>query len=323
MKTRIPGICATLVLSHLLGFAAMAQTVPTKPITIVVPYGPGGASDTLARLSADILHKDFGQPVIVEYKPGAGGTTGLEYVARAAPDGSTLGLTASGSISINPLVYKMRYNPMVDLTPVTILTDVAFVYVVGNEFKARNIEEFKVLARRAPDAVSSGNAGAGSQAHLTQVMFANAIGAKFNIVSYKGSSASLNDLLGGHIDSMIDNTAVQAPYIKAGKVRALFVTSEKRSPALPDVPTAQEAGMPGFSSVAWFGLGAPKGTAPELLAKYQAALAKGFQDPEIRKQLDILGLMPAFTTPAESMARQKADYEKFSALVKQMDLKLQ
>lgn len=315
--------CAVLVLAPLFGVAAMAASFPEKMITIVVPYSPGGTADMLARTAADILQKDLGQSVIVEYKPGAGGSTGLEYVARSHPDGYTLALTASGSVTINPYVYKLRYDPLEDLTPVTILTDVPFVFVLNNDFPAKNLADFRTFAQKTPGKVSSGNAGTGSQAHLTQVMFANAANIKLNIVGYKASPPALNDLLGGHIDTMIDNIAMQAPYINAGKVTALFVTTPKRSPVIPHVPTAQEAGLPGFNATAWFGLAAPKGTPADVTKKLQAAIAKGFEKPEIKKMFEGLGLAGVASTPAESQSRQKIESKKFAELAKQIGLQPQ
>jgi tripartite-type tricarboxylate transporter receptor subunit TctC len=301
--------------------ASAQEPFPSKPITIVVPYAPGGTADQLARISADILRKELGQAVVVDSKPGAGGSLGMEYVTRAPADGHTLVLTASGSMAINPHVYKLRYKPTEDLASVTILVDVPFVFVTNPATGIKDLAGLRKAALARPGAVSSGNAGSGTQAHLTQEMFQKAAGIKLNIVSYKGSAPAINDLLGQQIDTMIDNIAAQSSFIRSGKAQPLFVTSQKRSSALPDVPTAQEAGLPGFAAVAWFGLAAPKNTPPAVVSAIQQSLAKGFAQPELQQKLEGLGLVPVANAPAEAADRARKELEMFGALARQLSLK--
>ena len=227
----------------------------------------------------EVLQKALGQPVIVENKPGAGGTIALEYVSRAQPDGHTLAFTASGAMAVSPHLYKLRFTPTEDLAPITTLVEIPFVFVTRADAPERDLQSFIRKARATPGGVTSANAGIGTQAHLTQMLFLKAAGIDLNVIAYKGGAPAVNDLMGGHLDSMIDNAAAQAGYIQAGKVRGLFVTSKYRVAAYPDVPTAEEAGLPGFSAVGWFGLAAPRGTPDAVIQRLNAALVAGWANP--------------------------------------------
>ncbi|MFY3549582.1 Bug family tripartite tricarboxylate transporter substrate binding protein [Achromobacter insolitus] len=317
LKTLAAACLAALITAP----ALAADNYPSKPITIVLPYATGGSADMLARFAAQALQTELGKPAIVEAKPGAGGVLGTEFVSRAEPDGYTLALTASGTMAVYPYVYKLRYKPLEDFKQITVLVDLPFVVVTNNEFPAKNLQEFIDYGRKNPNKITFGNAGLGTQQHLTQLMFARAAGMQVNIVPYKGSSPAMNDLLGGHIDAVLDNTGVQTPFIKAGKVRPLFVTNPERVAALPDVPTAPEAGLQGFSAVAWFGLAAPKGTPDEIIEKIQQALAREFAKPEMKQRLLDLAMIPRVSTPAETTARVKSDLETFGKIAKEVDLK--
>ncbi|WP_238913428.1 Bug family tripartite tricarboxylate transporter substrate binding protein [Achromobacter insolitus] len=316
LKTLAAACLAALITAP----ALAADNYPSKPITIVLPYATGGSADMLARFAAQALQTELGKPAIVEAKPGAGGVLGTEFVSRAEPDGYTLALTASGTMAVNPYVYKLRYKPLEDFKQITVLVDLPFVVVTNNEFPAKNLQEFIDYGRKNPNKITFGNAGLGTQQHLTQLMFARAAGMQVNIVPYKGSSPAMNDLLGGHIDAVLDNTGVQTPFIKAGKVRPLFVTNPERVAALPDVPTAPEAGLQGFSAVAWFGLAAPKGTPDEIIEKIQQALAREFAKPEMKQRLLDLAMIPRVSTPAETTARVKSDLATFGKIAKEVDL---
>lgn len=311
--------CVATVMSA--SAAVAADSYPSKPITIILPYATGGTADMLARYAADALQSELGQPAIVEARPGAGGVLGTEHVARAEPDGYTLVLTASGTMAVNPYVYKLRYKPLEDFKQVTVLVDLPFVVVTNNQFPAKNLREFIDYGRQHPGSITFGNAGMGTQQHLTQLMFARAAGIEVNVVPYKGSSPAMTDLLGGHINAVLDNTGVQTPFIQAGKVRALFVTNPQRVAALPDVPTAPEAGLPGFSAVAWFGLAAPHGTPDAVVEKVQQTIARAFAKPEMQRRLQDLGMIPKASTPAETTARVKADLQTFGKIAKEIDLK--
>lgn len=312
---------AALLLAGLSPAGAQAEArYPSKPITIVYPYAPGSASDTLSRVVGEVLQKALGQPVIVENKPGAGGTIALEYVSRAQPDGHTLAFTASGAMAVSPHLYKLRFKPTEDLAPITTLVEIPFVFVTRADAPERDLQSFIRKARATPGGVTSANAGIGTQAHLTQMLFLNAAGIDLNVIAYKGGAPAVNDLMGGHLDSMIDNAAAQAGYIQAGKVRGLFVTSKYRVAAYPDVPTAEEAGLPGFSAVGWFGLAAPRGTPDAVIQRLNAALVAGLGEPAARKRLTDAGWVPVVGTPEEARERARADLDALGKVVRQIGL---
>lgn len=302
-------------------YADDAAGYPTKPITIVYPYASGSASDALTRQIAEVISKGLGQPVIVDPKPGAGGSTALELVTRAPADGYTLVLSASGTMAVNPHIYNLKYKPVEDLASITILTEIPFTVVTNTSFTAQNLKEFIAWAKANPGKLSFANAGMGTQAHLTQVMFMKAAGITANIVPYKGGVPATTDLIGGHVDAMIDNAAAQVTNVQAGKVRALFVTTQQRSASLPRVPTADEAGLPGFVTSGWFGLAAPKGTPQAIIDKLNAVIVKGMAQPELRKRMVDAGWMPVGNSPAQATARARADLARFEAIARQIDLK--
>lgn len=304
------------------GFAVAADAYPAKPITIVLASAPGGASDLLARLAGEAMQKALGQPVVVVTKPGAGGSIGMESVVRAPADGYTFLLTASGSVAINPHVYKLNYDPLQDLAQVTILADVPFVLVANKDFPAKGYQDFVAYAQRRPHEVRMGNAGPGTQQHLTQLIFAKAAGVDLNIVPYKGSAPATTDLIGGHIETIIDNVVVQKAYIETGKVAPILTTNPTRLAILPNVPTAQELGLP-FTSVAWFGLAAPKGTPDRIIRRVQGAIASAFEQPAVKNQLLSAGLTPLASTPEVAAQRVKSDFERFGKAVKEFGLKLE
>lgn len=312
---------AALLLTCGLTPAFAADAYPAKPITIVYPYAPGSASDTMTRLLGDAMSKKLGQPVIVDSKPGAGGSIATEHVVRAAPDGYTLLLSASGTIAVNPHIYKLRYNPVDDLAQISIAVEVPFVFVVGKDFPAQDYAAFKALSNQKPGGLTSANAGLGTQAHLTQAAFAKLAGVNLSILGYKGAAPAVNDILGGHVDSMMDNAASQIPYVTSGKTTALFVTSDYRFDAYPKVPTAKELGISGLVPAGWFGLAAPKDTPPAVINKLQAALVASLDEPDIQRKLKDLGWVIVGNTPKEALERARADYTLLGQVVRDIDLK--
>jgi tripartite-type tricarboxylate transporter receptor subunit TctC len=300
---------------------AAEAAYPAKPITIIYPYASGSASDALARQAGEIIAKALGQPVIVDAKPGAGGSTALELATRAPADGHTLVLTASGTMAINPYLYNLRYKPVDDLASITILAEIPFVVVVNPSFPARNLSEFIAYAKANPGKVSFANSGLGTQAHLTQMMFMKAGGITANVVPYKGGSPATTDLLGGHVDALIDNAAAQTSNVQSGKVRALFVTSKERSASLPSVPTADEAGLAGFITSGWFALAAPKGTPKAIIDKLNGVIVQGLAQPEIRRRLLDAGWIPVGSTPEEAVSRARSDLARFGQIARQIDLR--
>lgn len=310
-------LAATVLAPHV----GRAAAWPDRPITIVYPYAPGSASDLLAREVGEILSRALGQPVVVESRPGAGGSVGIEHVVRSAPDGYTLAFTASGTMAVNPHLYALKYRPVDDLVAITTLVDIPFIVVTRPGFPAGNLQEFIAYARANPGQVSFANAGMGTQAHLTQVLFMKAAGIEANVISYKGGAPAVADLLGGHIDAMIDNAAAQVANVQARKVRGLFVTTRSRSASLPEVPTAHEAGLPGFVSSGWFGLAAPRGTPQAIVDRLNAVIAKAFSQPQTRRALMEAGWLPVASSPANADARARADLARFGAIARELRLK--
>lgn len=314
-------VAALGLLSLALGARANdATSYPAKPITIVYPYASGSASDALARQIGDVISV-AGSTRDCDPKPGAGGSTALELVTRAPADGYTLVLSASGTMAVNPHIYNLKYKPVEDLASITILTEIPFTVVTNNSFPAQNLKEFIAYAKANPGKVSFANAGMGTQAHLTQVMFMRAAGITANIVPYKGGVPATTDLLGGHVDAMIDNAAAQVANVQAGKVRALFVTTQERNASLPRVPTADEAGLSGFVTSGWFGLAAPKGTPKAIIDKLNEVIVRGMAQPEMRKKMIEAGWMPVGNSPTDATTRARADLARFGTVAQQIGLK--
>jgi tripartite-type tricarboxylate transporter receptor subunit TctC len=286
--------------------AALAQDYPARPITIVVPYGAGGTNDILARAVAGKMSPALGQPVVVENKPGAGGTLGAIHVARAPADGYTL-LTASvGLLAIGKWVQpKSGFDPEKDVAPITMAGYVPNVLLVSPEVPARNLEELIRYARANPGKLTFASMGTGTTGHLNGEMLKMMAGLDLLHVPYKGSAPALNDLLGGHVQMMFDNLPTALPHVKSGKLRAFAVTSAQRSPLLPDVPTLAEAGVKGFDATAWFGFVAPAGTPAPVLDRLNAEMVKALNDPAVRETLAAQGV----TIVADS----RADFAKVMA----------
>ena len=301
--------------------AMASDALQNRPITIIYPYAAGSASDLLTRQVAEILSHALGNAVIVEAKPGAGGSTALEYVARAPADGHTLVLSASGTMAVNPHIYKLRYSPVDDLVPITVLTEIPFIAVTNVDFPAKNLKEFITLAKKQPGQITFANAGLGTQSHLTQMMFLKAAGIEANIVAYRGGTPMVTDLMGGHVDAAFDNAAAQMANVRANKVRALFVTSPTRLESMPQVPTAEEAGLPGFTASGWFGLAAPKGTPQAIIERMNQAISEAFKKPEMRRKLIDAGWVPVANSPAEAAARARADLARLGVTVHQLGIK--
>jgi len=283
---------------------------PSRPVTFIVPFSAGGTTDIVARLVGAKLQQMWGQPVVIEDRPGAGGNIGAGVVAKAQPDGYTL-LVPSGSIlTVNPHIYKdMGFDPQKDLVPITNLASGPMIVVVNPNVPARNLKELIALAKKEPGQLNFGSAGIGSQVHMAGEGFADAAGIDIKHIPYKGEALGLNDLMGGQVQLMVGNIAAASGFVRSGKLRALAVTSKDRSPMMPDVPSADEAGLHGFESVGWFGLMAPAGTPRAIIDKVQADTAKALQDPEVKAALAKQGMEPVGNKP-EEMARAMAEESK-------------
>ena len=305
-----------------LGGSAWAQAWPTRPISLIVPFPAGGTTDVLARALGQELAKSLGQPVIVENKPGAGATVGADYVAKAKPDGYTLLMGAVHHTIATSVYKKLAYDFEKDLAPITTVALVPNVLVVNPQLPAKTVPELLALAKAQPGKLTYGSNGTGTGQHLIGAQFEGMGGVQLLHVPYKGSGPLTTDLLGGQIDMSFDTVTPVLPHIKAGKLRALAVTTAKRSVALPDVPTLDEAGLKGFDMGTWFGVLAPAGTPKEVLARLNADMVKIIHSPEFRKKMDDIGADPIGDTP-EQMAHQiREDTARFAKLVKDAKVSL-
>lgn len=315
-------LAAAALLPVLLVPAAQAQPAvwPTKPVKIVVTFPPGGAPDTLARLLADKWSQALGQPVTVDNKPGAGGNIGADFVAKSAPDGTTLVIGTVGTHAINPSLYTtMPYNHVRDFTPVTFLASTPNMLVVNNSVPARNVKELIELARKQP--LTFGSAGSGTSIHLSGELFNTQAGVKMQHIPYKGRAQAVPDLLGGRITMMFDNMPSALPLVKAGEIRALAVTSATRSPAAPNVPTLAESGLPQFEATSWFALLGPAGMPRDVQLRINAETARVLALPDVKEKLATLGLDPAPGTPEALAALIQAETAKWARVVKESGAK--
>ena len=286
--------------SLLLAFslASPAQQYPTKPVRIVVPFAPGGGSDFIARFMAQRLTVGLGQQVIVENKPGAGGMLGITQGQQAPADGYTLTLIAS-SYTVNPSIYKFNFDPVNDITPIIQLSQGPLLIVVRPSLPVRNLKELIALAKSKPGQVNFASSGQGSVIHLATELFDTMAGIKMNHIPYKGTGPALTDTIGGQTDVFFSSTATAMPQVQAGKLRALAVTTAKRIPALPEVPTIAEAGVPGYDVVLWHGLIGPKDMPKDVVDRINAEAMKALKLKETAAQLQNDGVAPAGGSPAQ------------------------
>lgn len=300
----------------LCGGSAMAQAWPSKPISLIVPFPAGGTTDVLARALAEKLTTSLGQTVIVESKPGAGATLGADYVVKAKPDGYTLLVGAVHHTIASSVYKKLPYDFQKDLAPITTIALVPNVLVVNAGTPAKNVAELVTLLKAKPGAYNYGSNGNGTAQHLIGTQFENMTGTDLVHIPYKGSGPLATDLLGGQVTMSFDTVTPVLQHIKAGKLRALAVTTAKRSSALPEVPTLDEAGLKGFNIGTWFGVLAPAATPKEILVRLNTEMVKVIQSPEFRARMDEIGAEPIGNS-ADQMAQQiKSETEKFAKLVK-------
>ncbi|MEO7393146.1 MAG: tripartite tricarboxylate transporter substrate binding protein [Ramlibacter sp.] len=300
--------------------AAAQEAWPAKPVRFVVPFAAGGSTDVIARMVAQKLSIKWGQPVIVENKLGAGGSVGADAVAKSTADGYTL-LFHSGAVAINPHVYKrMPFDTEKDLLPVTNVAGGPMIIVVSDRSSIRTLKELIALARQQPGSVNFGSAGVGSQVHLAGENFARAAKIDVTHVPYKGEAIAFNDLIAGQLQMMVGNFAAASALLGPGRLRALAVTGKSRSPQLPDVPTAAEAGLPGFENTAWFGLFAPAGTPKDVVAKIQRDTAAMVRETDVKARLYVQGMQPIGNTSAEFAEQMRKESSHWAALVKERNL---
>ncbi|MGD9946523.1 MAG: Bug family tripartite tricarboxylate transporter substrate binding protein [Burkholderiaceae bacterium] len=297
--------------------AAYAQAFPNKPLRIIVPFPPGGSTDLLARRIAEKLSVSFGQPVIVENKPGAGGTLGSDQVAKSAPDGYTLLMGVTGSNAIAGALYqKLPYDPAKDFDPVTMVVSAPLVLVTNQAMPGTTVADFIAHAKRNPEKVTHGSPGNGTSMHLTGEMFALASETRLVHIPYKGSAGAVQDLLGGQISAMFGDLLVVLPYVKEGRLKAIAVTSKQRHPMLPDVPTVAESGLRDFEALSWQGLFAPAGTPAPVLARLNEETVKALKSPDMHEFFATRGFVVGGNSPAEAKRFIQDEVAKWGRIVK-------
>jgi tripartite-type tricarboxylate transporter receptor subunit TctC len=296
---------------------AQAQSWPNKPIRLVVPFSAGGNTDIVARLFAQELSKTLGQPVVVENKPGASGNIGADAVAKSAPDGYTLVMGTVGTHAINASLYKkMPYDAIKDFAPVTLLASVPNVLVVPVSLPVKSVKELVAYGKANPGKLSFASSGVGTSIHLSGEMFRTTTGIDMTHIAYKGSAPAVTDLIAAQVQLMFDNLPTSLQYVKAGKLRALAVTTAKRIEALPDVPTMIESGFPGFETGSWFGVFAPAATPKDIIARLNTELLKIAQTPEMQQKLLQSGAEPVGKGSEEFTAYVRSETTKWAKVVK-------
>ncbi|MCK9510881.1 MAG: tripartite tricarboxylate transporter substrate binding protein [Pigmentiphaga sp.] len=319
--THLRKYLAATAAAAILGVGSAAQAFPDQPITIVVPFPPGGSTDLLARKLGDEMSKRLNTTVIIDNRPGAGGTIGSRQVANAKPDGHTLVLGVTGSHSVSYSLYAdPPYDPVKDFEAVSLVVNTPLVVAVNDQVPVKNIREFLDYARAHPDTLTYGTPGNGTSMHLTGEMLDLAAGTKLVHVPYKGSAAALNDMLGGQIDFMFGDVLVLMPHLQSGKAKALAVTGLQRHPMLPDVPTLAESGVKDFEALSWQGLFAPAGTPQPVVDKLNSTVVEILNDPAVASFFSDQGAMVDTRSPKESADFVAAETAKWADIVKKAEV---
>jgi len=323
MKER--ALLAALFLVTLAGtLPACAQEYPRKAIRLIVPFAPGGGNDTVARAIAQSAGTSLGQPVVVDNRAGAGGMLGAELAARAPPDGYTLFLGGVGSHAINPNLHaKLPYDPVKDFAPITLIASAPSVLVVNPSLPARTLAEFTALAKASPGRINYASNGNGSSAQLAAVLYESMAGVQMVHVPYKGLAPALVDLLAGEVQAMFSSVVAIVPNIKAGRLRALAVTGKRRAALLPEVPTLDESGVPGYEAGSWYGILAPAGTPQAIVAKLHQAIVHALAQPEVRERLVSEGAEVIGSTPEAFAAHITAELARMRKLIRDAGIRME
>jgi len=310
-----------LMCAALLPVLAAAQAYPSKPLRWIVPFPPGGPTDLLARAVGQKLSEAWGQPVLVENKPGAAGNLGVELAAKAPADGYTLVVVPTGNIAVNPTLFPNLPYKQSDLAPVTMMATVENVLVVNSGVAAKSMQDLMALAKAKPGALSFASPGAGSQAHLAGEFVKLAAAVDMTHVAYKGTGPALNDLLGGQVSMMFSQMSSALPHIRAGKLRAIGSASPRRSPLMPDLPTIAEQGFPGFEATSWYALMVAAGTPPEVIGRLNAETVRILRLPELREKLSGLGADAVGNSPAELAATIQRESARWADVIRKQGIK--
>jgi tripartite-type tricarboxylate transporter receptor subunit TctC len=308
------------------GGHASADNFPSHPITIVVPFSAGGPSDAMMRILSERMQRTLGETILIENVTGAGGSLGVGRVVRSPSDGYTIGFGHLGTHVANGAIYKLGYDLVADLEPIILLPSNPMIIVSKNAVPAKSLVELLAWLKSRPSPPTAGTAGAGSGSHIAGLYFENVTGIKLQYVPYRGTAPALNDLVAGQIDIIVDQTSNSISQVRAGTIRAYAVTDDKRVEQASDIPTTDEAGLPGFHMTLWSGLWAPKGTPKDIIAKLNGAAVDALSDPSVRTKLENLGLL---MTPADQLSPealgslQKAEIEKWWPMIKAANVKVE
>ncbi|NYS12848.1 tripartite tricarboxylate transporter substrate binding protein BugE [Achromobacter xylosoxidans] len=314
LATALAGLCLS-------GAAQAADAYPNKPIRLIVPFAAGGTTDIVARVVAEGLGRELGQPVVVENRGGGGGSIGADALARSTPDGYTLGVATVSTMATNPATNpKTPYNPLKDFAPITNMVNVPNVLTVNPAVPAKSVAEFVALLKANPGKYSYASSGAGGIGHLDGELFKSLTQTDMVHVPYRGSGPALNDVIAGQVNAQFDNLPSSMPHIQAGKLRALAIAAPKRLPALPDVPTFAEGGLPEMDNMAWYGLVAPAGTPQAVIDRIHDATVKALKDPKIAQRLADGGSLVDGNTPAEYAAQIKRELELRQRIAKERNI---
>ena len=315
-------LLAATVLPLGLALPAQAEEWPSKPIRWVVPFPPGGAMDAIARALGEKASKTLGQPVVIENKPGAGGNIGTDYVAKSAPDGHTLMITSVGMATNKFLYAKLSYDPVKDFAPVSLLAVVPNVLVTNTtQPNVKTVADVVANARAQPGRLTYASAGNGTSIHLAGEVFTSLAKVDMQHIPYKGSGPAVTDLLGGQVNYMFDSITSAKPHILSGKLRAIGLTTAKRSSALPNVPTLAEAGLPGYEVSPWFAVFVPAGTPKPIIARLNAALLGAMNQPDVKAKFATIGAEPVGSTPEEMSAHLTREIDRWGKLIAEKNIK--
>jgi len=322
MKKLLSIVCTAALLTLTQG-QALAQTYPTKPVKIIVPFGPGGFTDVVARILGVKLGESLGQSVVIENKPGAGSMIGTDQVAKSAPDGHTLVIVSSTHI-ISPWIYKnVPYDPIKGFTPITKLVDSPYVLLTNPKVPVKNVQEFIALAKANPDKIHYASSGNGSAQHLIGGMFASMTKTQLKHVPYRSSNLASTDLVAGVVESSFAGVPNALSQVPNGRLNALAVTSAKRIPQLPNVPTMQEAGVPGYDATIWLAMLAPAGTPANIVSRLNTEIGKIMNNPENQKAFFDAGVQVSLSTPEALSQLMVSEMDKWGKVVKEAGIKLE
>lgn len=313
-----------LALTPLSGTVFAADNYPNRPIRMIVAFAPGGGTDIIGRIAAQGIAAALKQQVVVDNRPGAGGNIGTELAARSAPDGHTLIMAGTGSHAINPSLYaNIPYDALKDFTPVSLVASTPYLMVVHPSVPAKTVQEFVTLAKARPGGLNMASSGNGGMPHLSGELFQLMAQVKLTHVPYKGTGAVFADLIGGQVQVLFGDIVATSPHVKAGKLRALGITSLTRSQNLPAFPTIAESGVPDYDAVGWFGVFAPAATPKSIVERLNAAIRDHVQQPEVKARLSTLGADVVASTPEAFAAKQRADLERWATVIKAANVRIE